>query len=169
MLGGTFARTFQKAFSLWSISRTVIRRKAMSDLPQDPTPQQPPPPPYIPQIPAASSGLSDNLAAALAYITVIPAIVFLIIEPYNKIPLVRFHSFQSIGLCIVSILLNAVLRLGYDMLHIIPLTGFLFGILNLTFALILFIAWLVAILKAFKGEWYKLPFIGDIAERQARN
>ncbi len=141
----------------------------MSDLPQDPTPQQPPPPPYIPPYPAASSGLSDNLAAALAYVTVIPAIVFLLLEPYNKIPLVRFHSFQSIGLCIVSILLNAVFRLGHDILHIIPLSGLLFGILNMAVALILFIAWLIAILKAFQGEWYKLPFIGDIAERQARS
>jgi uncharacterized membrane protein len=144
------------------------QEKAMSDLPQDPTPPQPPPPPYIPPTPAASSGLSDNLAAALAYITVIPAIIFLILDPYNKIPLVRFHSFQSIGLCIVSILLNAVLRLGHDILHIIPLSGLLFGILNLAAALILFIAWLVAILKAFNGEWYKLPFIGDFAEKQAR-
>ena len=141
----------------------------MSDFPQDPIPPQPPPPPYIPPTPAATAGISDNLAAALAYITIIPAIVFLILEPYNKIPLVRFHSFQSIGLCIVSIILSGVFRLGHDMLHIIPLSGFLFGILNLVFELILFIAWLVAILKALKGEWYKLPFIGDIAERQARS
>lgn len=36
-------------------------------------------------------------------------------------------------------------------------------------ALIIFIAWLIAILKTFKGEWYKLSFIGDITERQARS
>jgi uncharacterized membrane protein len=35
-------------------------------------------------------------------------------------------------------------------------------------AVVLFIAWLVAILKASKGEYYKLPVIGDFAERQAR-
>jgi uncharacterized membrane protein len=141
----------------------------MSDFPQDPIPPQtPPPPPYIPPPPATSSGIADNVAAALAYITVIPAIVFLILEPYNRIPLVRFHSFQSIGLCIVSLLLQAALRIGRDILHIIPLSGFLFSTLYLVFALALFIAWLVAILKALKGEWYKLPFIGDIAERQAR-
>ncbi len=142
----------------------------MSDFPQDPiSPQTPPPPPsYTRPLSSSSSGLPDNLAAALAYITVIPAIVFLFLEPYNKIPLVRFHSFQSIGLCIVSILLNAVFRLGHDMLHIISLTGFLLGILNMLVALVIFIAWLVAILKAFKGEWYKLPIIGDFADRQAR-
>jgi uncharacterized membrane protein len=141
----------------------------MSDFPQDPIPPQTPPPAYIPPAPVASSGLSDNLAAALAYITIIPAIVFLVLEPYNKIPLIRFHSFQSIGLCIVGILLNIVLRIGQEMLHIIPLTGLLFGLISMVFALALFIAWLVAIFKAFQGEWYKLPFIGDIAERQARS
>jgi uncharacterized membrane protein len=146
------------------------QEKAMADFPQDPIPPQTPPPPhpYIPPAPATSSGLSDNLAAALAYITVIPAIIFLILEPYNRIPLVRFHSFQSIGLCIVGILLNVVLRIGFEILHIIPLAGLLFGLLSMVLALALFIAWLIAILKALKGEWYKLPFIGDIAERQAR-
>ncbi|HEY6413859.1 MAG TPA: DUF4870 domain-containing protein [Edaphobacter sp.] len=142
----------------------------MSDFPQDPVPPQtPPPPPYIPPAPATPSGLADNVAAALAYITVIPAIIFLVLEPSNKIPLVRFHSFQSIGLCIVSLLLSIVLRIGQEMLHIIPLTGLLFGLISMVLALALFIAWLIAILKAFKGEWYKLPFIGDIAERQARS
>jgi uncharacterized membrane protein len=170
MLSNAFAKAFYRPIlALVKNREAVIRRRAMSDFPQDPIPPQtPPPPPYIPPTPAASSGLSDNLAAALAYITIIPAIVFLIIEPYNRIPLVRFHSFQSIGLCIVSILLNVVLRIGQEILHIIPLTGLLFAFLNMVIALVIFIAWLVAILKAFKGEWYKLPFIGDIAERQAR-
>jgi uncharacterized membrane protein len=143
----------------------------MSDFPQDPTPPQtPPPPPYTPPpTPSASSGLSDNLAAALAYITIIPAIIFLILEPYNRIPLVRFHSFQSIGLCIVAFLLQIALRIAQEIMHVIPLTGLLFALLSMLLGLILFIAWLVALLKALKGEWYKLPFIGDIAEKQARS
>jgi uncharacterized membrane protein len=45
----------------------------------------------------------------------------------------------------------------------------LFSILHLLLVLVLFIAWLVAILKAGKGEWYKLPVIGDFAEKQARS
>ena len=40
---------------------------------------------------AASTGLSDNAAGALAYLTVIPAIIFLIVEPYNKNSFVRFN------------------------------------------------------------------------------
>ncbi|HWW23165.1 MAG TPA: hypothetical protein VNY78_04640 [Edaphobacter sp.] len=130
----------------------------MSDLPQARTPSSPP-------TPAASSGISDNLAAALAYMTVFPAIVFLIIKPYNRMPLVRFHSIQSIGLFIMFILLDAVLRIGHDILH---LNWILLDRLDMVAELILFIAWLITIFKALKGEWFKLPIIGDIAERQAR-
>lgn len=139
----------------------------MSDLPQDPSPSQPPPP-YIPPTPAASSGISDNLVAALAYMTVFPAIVFLIIKPYNRISLVRFHSFQSICLFIIWILLDAAFRIAHDILHLTSLNWILLDDLNMVGELILFIAWLIAIFKALKGEWYKLPIIGDFADRQAR-
>lgn len=46
------------------------------------------------------SGLTDNVAGMLAYVTIIPAIIFLVVEPYNKSRFVRFHSFQCIFLCI---------------------------------------------------------------------
>ena len=54
------------------------------------------PDPIQPQ--PAQSGLSDNAAGALAYVTIIPAIIFLIVEPYNKNSYIRFHSWQSIFL-----------------------------------------------------------------------
>ena len=38
---------------------------------------------------STQSGLSDNSAAAIAYITIIPAIIFLVLEPYNRKPFVR--------------------------------------------------------------------------------
>ena len=40
--------------------------------------------------------LAENIAGMLAYFTIIPAIVFLLIEPYNKNHFVRFHSFQCL-------------------------------------------------------------------------
>jgi len=49
------------------------------------------------------SGLSDNAAGALAYVTIIPAIIFLIVEPFNKNSYVRFHSWQSIFLVLPSL------------------------------------------------------------------
>src|SRR6202012_2375284 len=52
-----------------------------------PGPQYPPPPP-----PAAGQGLTSNAAAAISYITFIPAVIFLVMEPYNRDRFVRFHS-----------------------------------------------------------------------------
>src|ERR1035441_4827570 len=67
--------------------------------PAPPGPEAPPAAPLAASAPPAgaapppaeaSSGLSTNSAAALAYVTIIPAIIFLIVDPYKKIPLVRF-------------------------------------------------------------------------------
>lgn len=125
------------------------------------------PPPYTP--PAAGAGISDNMASALAYVTIIPAIVFLVLEPYNKVPLVKFHSWQSIGLCVASIVLQIALTILQVALHFIPLIGLLFVPIHLLVGLGVFLLWIFVILKASKGEWYKLPVIGDFAEKQARS
>ena len=113
--------------------------------------------------------MSDNTAAAVAYLTFIPAILFLILEPYNKIPLVRFHSFQCIALSVVSFVLHVGIMMLSIFLHFIPLSWMMFSLLHLGVTLVLFLAWLMAIIKASKGEWYKLPIIGDFAEKQARS
>ena len=57
------------------------------------------------------SGLSDNAAGGLAYITIIPAIVFLIVEPFNKNSFVRFHSWQCIFLAIAWFAVDIVLAI----------------------------------------------------------
>ena len=118
----------------------------MSDYPQmQPTPIQP-----------AQSGLSDNAAGALAYITIIPSIIFLIVEPYSKNPYVKFHAWQNIFL--------AIGWLGCSIIMIIPILGWIIGVLGI---LALFICWILCIVKAVGGQKFKLPFIGDLAEKQA--
>ena len=68
---------------------------------------------------SASAGLTDNVAGALAYVTIIPAIVFLILEPYNRKRSIRFHSFQCIFFAIAWTALWIVLAfIGH-----IPLLG----------------------------------------------
>ena len=130
----------------------------------------PPPAAYpAPATAAGSSGLSATAAAALAYITVIPAIIFLVIEPYNKIPLVRFHSFQSIALAVAWFVVWVGLMIVQAILHFIPFIGFLFGLVDLAIGLGFFVLWLMTILKASKGEFYKLPVIGDFAMKQAQS
>jgi uncharacterized membrane protein len=125
-------------------------------------------PAYAVQPMAASTGLSDNVAAALSYITIIPAIIFLVLEPYNKVPLIRFHSWQSIFLFIGAVVLQFAVSMLHIMVHFIPLVWLLFALIHFVIGIGLFILWLIAILKASKGEWYKIPFIGDYAEKQAR-
>jgi uncharacterized membrane protein len=105
----------------------------------------------------AAAGLSDNSAGALAYVTIIPAIIFLVLEPYNKSAFVRFHSWQSIFFAIAFAAVHIILG-------IIPVIGWLIlALLDLGFLVL----WVMVILKASKGEKYKLPFIGDLADKQA--
>src|SRR6202167_2215610 len=67
--------------------------------------------------PAASApGLADNVAGMLAYVTIIPAIIFLVMEPYNKSKFVRFHSFQCLFFCVALI----VVQIGLSILAIVP-------------------------------------------------
>ena len=107
--------------------------------------------------PAGQGGLSQNAAAAVAYITIIPAIIFLVIEPYNKIPFVRFHSLQSICLGVVAIVVDLILTA-------IPV----FGWILLPFVGLAFLAiWIYTVLQAYKGNWFKLPGIGNFALTQA--
>lgn len=115
--------------------------------------------PAIQPAAAAAGGLSPNAAAAIAYVTIIPAIIFLVIEPYNHIKLVRFHAVQCIGLAIAAFVISMVLL-------VIPVIGW---ILQPLVAIAFLIVWIMCILKASKGEFFKLPFIGDFAEKQANS
>ncbi len=128
----------------------------------------PPPPMYGLQPVASGSGLSENAAAAIAYITIIPAIIFLVLEPYNRMPLVRFHAWQSIALGVAAFVLQIAVTIAQIMLHFIPLSFVLFWMVHLAIAVGLFLFWMIAILKASKGEFYKIPVLGEFAEKQAR-
>ena len=106
---------------------------------------------------APAGGLSQNAAAAIAYITIIPAIIFLVMEPYNKIPFVRFHSFQSICLGVAAIIVETILG-------VIPVIGWVL----LPFVALAFLAvWIYTVLQAYKGNWFKLPALGNIALTQS--
>ena len=111
---------------------------------------------FIPSQPA-QSGLSETAAGALAYVTIIPAIIFLIVEPYNKNSFVRFHSWQSIFLGIAAFAVHMVLT-------VIPVIGWiLIPFVGLAFLVI----WVIVLLKALKGERYQLPVIGKLAAQKA--
>jgi uncharacterized membrane protein len=117
---------------------------------------------YVP----AQSGLSDNAAAAIAYVTIIPAIIFLVMEPYNRKPFVRYHAMQCIGLHVLWLAIWVVLLvLGamLAMVHLHLLVLLLWPICWIG----LVILWLLCIVSAAQGKWFKLPIIGDFAKKQA--
>lgn len=109
----------------------------------------------------AQSGLSDSAAGAIAYLTFIPAIIFLLIEPYSKRPFVRFHAMQCIGLTVASVVLHFAIGLLVFVLH--GLTFVLSSLVSLGF----FVLWLICIISAAQGKWFKVPVIGDFAQQQA--
>ena len=109
---------------------------------------------------------NDNLIAAAAYVTIIPAIFFVLAEPFKPNRFVRFHSFQSIFLAVATIVAAIAMRILYSLLALIPALGYLLA--WLTSAVVLLgwvILWLVLVVKALQGETFKLPWIGNLAEK----
>jgi len=122
----------------------------------------------VPGAVASTGFLKENVAGALAYFTVIPALVFLAMMPFKRNHFVRFHAFQSIYLLVAGVLVALVLRLVYPVLTLIPRFGYLLAWLTALLVLLAWIMlWAVAVVKAFQGELFKLPVIGDMAEKQA--
>jgi uncharacterized membrane protein len=123
-----------------------------------PTPQYPPPPPP----PSAGQGLSSNAAAAIAYLTFIPAVLFLVLEPYNRDRFVRFHAWQCIALTIVWVGIKILFSVfAFAGLHFAFLG--LWTLVTVAVFFVLFVFWLIALIKASQGQWYKIPIVGDLA------
>lgn len=130
--------------------------KPMGAAPATGTAAAPAPAPAAPT--TASSGMSENLVGLLSYLFV-TAIIFLLIEPYNRNKFIRFHCWQAIALGIVSIV-------GHIILMLIPVIGW---IIAPFFSLAILIVAIIAAVKAYQNQMWKLPMIGDFAEKQANS
>ena len=105
----------------------------------------------------ATFDLEENVACALCYVlTWFTGLIFYLVEKENKN--VRFHAMQSLLLFIGVFIIYFVFSW---MLFFIP---FMWMLLSL-FGLLVFILWIVLIIKAYQGEKFKLPIIGDMAEK----
>lgn len=103
------------------------------------------------------SGLAPNIAALLCYLCVpITGIIFLLIEKTNKE--VRFHAAQGIVLGIAGILLWILILI---LTMILPFFGFLSWIVWLGFLALT----IIAMVKAYQMERWKIPVLGDFAEK----
>lgn len=102
-----------------------------------------------------SLGLDENIEAALCYLLGwVTGILFLVLEKENNF--VRFHAMQSIATFLALMVLSIVVGQ-------VPVIGWLVAILLAPISLIL---WLLLMFKAFSGERFKLPVVGDFAESQ---
>ncbi|HEX3821044.1 MAG TPA: DUF4870 domain-containing protein [Candidatus Sulfotelmatobacter sp.] len=116
----------------------------------------------------STGGMADNVAGMLAYITIIPAIIFLVAEPYNKSRFVRFHAWQNIFLHVAAVATWIVLIILTMVASVIPIIGHLIVMLLGFVVWVGFVVvWIILLIKANAGQMYKLPFIGDLAEKQA--
>ena len=117
------------------------------------------PPPAVNLPPVSAPGLPENTAAALCYLLgLVTGIIFLVLEPYSKNKLIRFHAFQSIFLHVAVIIVWVALRtiLPWSMWAVVT-------ILNLAF----FVLWIYMLLQTYQGKRVVLPVIGDLAAKQA--
>lgn len=97
------------------------------------------------------------MAGLLCYLLgLITGIIFVILEKENRF--VRFHAFQSVFVSVALIILNTVLAF-------IPILGWLLALLLAPLSLIL---WLLLMFKAYQGQYFKLPIVGDMAEKQVQ-
>ena len=101
-----------------------------------------------------SCGMQPNIAALLSYLLgFISGVVFYLIEKENKF--VRFHAMQSImtfgGFFVLSVILGFIPIIGWVLLPVVSIASF--------------IAWIVLMVKGYQGEYFKLPVVGDLAEK----
>jgi uncharacterized membrane protein len=113
------------------------------------------------------SGLSENAASAIAYITFIPAIVFLASPPYNQSPTTRFHSWQSIFLNVAAIAFWVVFTIVRIAAAMVIGMSFLFFFISLACWLGWFLLWLYCVISAVNGKRVSLPIIGPLSAKQA--
>jgi uncharacterized membrane protein len=126
----------------------------------------------------------ERLAAAAAYLTPIPAVVFLFIRPLKRRLLIRFHSYQSLYLALAligldsskSILLVAAEAVEGSIRTLLtvepsrPGTSPVFFVLLAISGLcdlIVYVCWFYLIVASLRGRMPKVPLVGKWAQRSA--
>ena len=101
-----------------------------------------------------STGLEENVAGLLSYVLGwVSGLVFILLENENRF--VRFHAMQSIivfgSLSIISIVIGSIPFIGWGLTPIVGVFGF--------------VLWIVLMIKAYQGNKYMLPVVGELAEK----
>jgi uncharacterized membrane protein len=114
----------------------------------------------------SASDTQEALLGALAYLTFIPAVVFLAIPAFKNKRFVRFHAWQSVFFTVVTLVVGLAMRLIFAILSFVPFMGFLFAWLSVGLMfLAVVVLWAVLVVKAGQGQAYELPWLGQFASR----
>ena len=138
--------------------------------PVDPTtpPTANPAPSPGPTSAQTSTGLPSNVAAALACIPLIGGLIFYILEKHDQF--VRFYAMQSIIFGGIWFLFNIISHIIGSILLSIPVAGAIFGMLwsflSAVVQLGLLVVMIIAMVKAFTGVRWDIPWVGPIARKQ---
>jgi uncharacterized membrane protein len=108
-----------------------------------------------------TTGMDQNVAGLLCYLAGwLTGLIFLLVEKENKF--VRFHAMQSIaifgGLSVAWVV--------FFILAFIPWIGILFLILWIIILICVFILWIILMVKAYQGQIFKVPIVGQFAAKQ---
>src|SRR6266496_6765910 len=132
----------------------------------------PPPPPSSaepePVPKSTSTGLPSNVAAAIACMPLLGGIIFYILEKHDNF--VRFYAMQSIIFGCAWFLFNIVSAVVHAVFGAIPGIGgilvFFWAIIAALVHLAFLVIMIIAIVKAFTGVRWDIPYIGPIARKQ---
>lgn len=126
-----------------------------------------------PAVAKSSTGLDENVAALLAYLfNWVSGLIFFLIEKDSR--LVRFHAMQSILLTASAIVVGVVLYIAWIVITIAlammsdvlaSLGGLVIGLLIFVFWVCVLIAFILCMIKAYQKQYFKLPVIGNFAEK----
>jgi len=112
----------------------------------------------------AALPIPENIAAVISYLTIIPAGLLLFLEPFRRNRFVRFHAMQHLLLFAAAVVGLVVAGLLWMILQLIPFMRVLVfpfaGLISLAW----FFLWLLLVVKAYHHEYFKLPYLGELAE-----
>lgn len=120
----------------------------------------------------SSIGMDPKIAAGLGYLVFIIGIIFYFIEKQNRF--VKFHALQATFLHVGVGVVELILCIPYFILAVAAgasgsgvLSGLtlLFGCVMGLLGIAWFVGWLVVMIQAFQGKYFKFPLIGDWADR----
>jgi len=111
----------------------------------------------------------DAVLAAVSYLAVLPAILFLVIPAIKQKRFVRFHSWQSLLFTAAAAVIGAVAKVLFLFFSILPGIGYLLAWLSLgILSIAVSVIWVVLLVKAAMGQGYELPIIGPFATQLAK-